>query len=192
MAAGLRIALITVIQWCLTILRPLVSSGRCGNSSSLQSARIRQLTFSEGVCYGSPAVSMQSRLMSKLMRSSNLRHGIAVFLLAFAVFDLAIIDMFFPQLCGEEQVALYSTDPICSTEDDVTDSLAIRNHDSQPSQDSHQSPIDEDCFCCCSHIIPSPHVNVAALNCLPPPCVTADASLPSAPPQGTFHPPRLS
>jgi hypothetical protein len=126
------------------------------------------------------------------MRMSNLRRGIAVFLLAFVVFDLAVVDMFSPELCSDEQVSLSFATPDDSTEDDAGESGAIRNHNPQPSQNSHQSPIDEDCFCCCSHIIPSPNVSVAALNCLPQPADPEIGSLPSSPPRDAFHPPRLS
>jgi len=126
------------------------------------------------------------------MKSGRLRRGMVIFLLTFAFFDLTIVDMFFPQLCGDEQAAPSVAGPVESTEDPADESAAIRDQDSQPSRDSHQLPIDEDCFCCCSHIIPSPYVNVAALNNPPQPGDPAVTSLPLAPPRGTFHPPRLA
>jgi hypothetical protein len=127
-----------------------------------------------------------------LMRLGRLRRGIAIFLLAMAFFDMAIVDLFFPQLCGDDQVSLIGTVPVESTEKVADEFAATGNHDSQPDQDSHQSTTDEDCFCCCSHIIPSPHVRVATLNCIPQPVDPAIAYLPSPPPHGPFHPPRLS
>jgi hypothetical protein len=135
---------------------------------------------------------MQSKLLQSLMRWDRLRRGVAIFLLAFAFFDLAVVDMFSPQLCGDEQVPLSLTGPADSSEEVAGESGTINTHDSRPDQDSHQSPIDEDCFCCCSHIIPSPHMNVAASNCPPPPGASAITSFPLAPPRDTFHPPRLS
>jgi hypothetical protein len=135
---------------------------------------------------------MPLKSFQSLMRLSCLRRGVAIFLLAFAFFDLTVVDIFSPQLCGDEQVSLSSTGPVDSTEEGAGELGASQTHDSQPDQDSHQSPIDEDCFCCCSHIIPSPHVNVAALNCPPPPGASVIASFPLAPPRGAFHPPRLS
>ena len=126
------------------------------------------------------------------MRLERLRRWIAIFLLAMAFFDMAIVDLFFPQLCGDDQVSFLAAGPGESTEKVAGEFAAPGNHDSQPDQDSHQSTTDEDCFCCCSHIIPSPHVSVAALNGPPPPDDPAIASLPSPPPHGPFHPPRLS
>lgn len=135
---------------------------------------------------------MQSKLLQSLMRPDRLRRGVAIFLLAFALFDLTIVDIFSPQLCGDEQLSLSLTGPVDSTEEVAGEWGASKTHDPQPDQDSHQSPIDEDCFCCCSHIIPSPQVNVIALNSPPQPGAPAIASLPLAPPRDTFHPPRLS
>jgi hypothetical protein len=137
------------------------------------------------------------------MRQGHLCRRMAIFLLAFAFFDMAIVDTFFPQLCVDVQASHSlsslvepnkNTEP---TEDKkvAAEFWAIGNHDSQQGQDRYPSPpdpVDEDCFCCCSHIVPSPYVNVAALNCQPQPPDLANSSLPSSPPQGTFHPPRLS
>jgi hypothetical protein len=131
-----------------------------------------------------------------LMRLRRLRRGIAILMVAFAVFDMAVIDMFFPQLCVEEQTSQSINNPVDaidkSTEKIADNLMAVSNRDSQPDQDSHQSSTDEDCFCCCSHIIPGQHVNVATLNFPPPPDDAALSPLPFAPPQGTYHPPRHS
>jgi hypothetical protein len=130
------------------------------------------------------------------MRLGRLRRGIAIFLIAFAFFDMTVIDMFFPQLCVDEQTSQSVNSPVDATDKPTGkiagDLTAGANHDSQPDQDSRQSSADEDCFCCCSHIIPSRHVNVATLNSPPQPEDAAIPSLPSAPPQGAFHPPRHS
>ncbi|MGH9833628.1 MAG: hypothetical protein ACREBD_36960, partial [Blastocatellia bacterium] len=83
-------------------------------------------------------VFMQSKLLQSLMRPDRLRRGVAIFLLAFAFFDLTIIDMFSPQLCGDEQVSLSLTGQVDSTEEVAGEAGAIKTHDSQPSQDSHQ------------------------------------------------------
>jgi hypothetical protein len=130
------------------------------------------------------------------MRPCRLRRGIAIFLLVFAFFDMAVIDVFFPQLCSDEQASDSFTSTVKSTEKSTgklaDEFRATRNRDPQPVQDSHQSETDEDCFCCCSHIIPSPQVNVATLNCQPQPDDPAIPSFPSSSPHGVFRPPRLS
>jgi hypothetical protein len=135
---------------------------------------------------------MLLRPPQSLMRLDRLRRGIAIFLLAMAFFDMAIVDLFFPQLCGDDQVSILGAIPVESSEKIADEFAATRNQDPQPAQDSHQSGTDEDCFCCCSHIIPSPHVNVATLNCQPRPDDPAIPPFHSSSPHGVFHPPRLS
>jgi hypothetical protein len=126
------------------------------------------------------------------MRPDRLRRGVAIFLLAFAFFDLTVVDLFSPQLCGDERMSLSLTGPVDSTGEVAGELAASKTHDSQPDQDSHQSPIDEDCFCCCSRIIPGVLISVAALNGSPQPGNPAISSLPLSPPRDTFHPPRVS
>ncbi len=151
---------------------------------------------------------MQSALRFKLMAPGSLRSGIVVFLLAFAFFDLAIVDVFFPQLCGDGQSTRSLTSPIKFDGEPydefansellgrlLADPPSLTILDSHPSpipgNDSQQSPIDEDCFCCCSHIIPTPNVNVAASNDPPKLDDQTITSLPLAAPNGAFHPPRF-
>jgi len=135
---------------------------------------------------------MLLKSFQSLIRLGRLRRGIAIFLLAMAFFDMAIVDVFFPQLCGDDQASILGAIPVESSEKIADEFAATRNQDSQPVQDSRQSGTDEDCFCCCSHIIPSPHVSVAALNCPPQPDDPAIPSFPSSSPHGVYHPPRLS
>ena len=141
-------------------------------------------------------IFMSLRSYKNLTRLGRLRRGIAIFLVAFAFFDMGVVDVFFPQLCVDEQTSQSINSPVKAADNSAgkisDDLMAVRNHDSQPDQDSHQSSADEDCFCCCSHIIPGQHVNVATLNFPPQPDDVAIPSLPSAPPHGTFHPPRHS
>lgn len=146
---------------------------------------------------------MMSRPSQSLMRLDRLRRGVAIFLLAFAFIDVVIVDVFLPQLCRDGQASTSSpakstnkaTDK--ATTDKSIGKIAaelapIRDHGSLPGQNSHESSADEDCFCCCSHIVPSPHVNVATLNCPPQLDDPAIFSLPLAHPYDAFHPPRLS
>ena len=126
------------------------------------------------------------------MKRGCLRRGIAIFLLAFAVFDLGIVDVFFPQRCGDDQVSVSGASPIKSTEKIADESVAISDRGSQLGRDSSQSSIDEDCFCCYSHIIPVVYTKVAILNDAPHPYDLTITSLPSSPPRDPFHPPRFS
>ena len=49
---------------------------------------------------------------------------------------------------------------------------------------------EEDCFCCCSHFLPSHNFDLAVVDPRPPDSLLTDARLPSAPPSSKFHPPR--
>jgi hypothetical protein len=144
------------------------------------------------VCY-LPSVLMPMKLCKYLLRSRRLRRSLAVLLLAFAVFDLAIVDTFFPQLCNDEHL---SSALIESTEAAINKSVAIANHESQPSRNSLPSSTpastDEDCFCCCSHIVLGYAVNAVASPAPPSAIIPIDDILPSAPAQDTYRPPRIA
>ena len=142
---------------------------------------------------------MLLRPYENLFRLHRLRRGIAIFLLAFATFDMTVVDVFSPQSCSDEQTSQtsQSTNSPEKSADTSTGIIADNlmepeNHESQPKQDSHQSSADEDCFCCCSHIIPGIHVNIAVLNFSPRTDDPPIAFLPSSSPHDFFHPPRNS
>lgn len=136
---------------------------------------------------------MPMKLGQNLLRSRRLRRSLAIFLLAFAIFDMAIVDTFFPQLCNDEYL---SSAPIESIEAAINESVAITNRDSRSSRDSlpssTPSSTEEDCFCCCSHIVLGYAVNAVAPSAPPNAIIAADDILPSAPAQNTYHPPRLT
>jgi len=133
------------------------------------------------------------KLCKYLLRSRRLRRSLAALLLAFAVFDMAIVDTFFPQLCNDEHL---SSVPIESTEAAINESVANTIHESQPSRDSLPSStppsMDEDCFCCCSHILPGYAVNAVAPSVPLSAIIPIDDILPSAPPQATYRSPRFA
>ena len=135
---------------------------------------------------------MLLKSVQNLMKLGRVRRGIAILLLAFAFFDIAIVDVFFPQLCGDEQSLGFVADSVKAPEKITDETVSISRHDSRPNRDSSQLSIDEDCFCCCSHIIPGVYVNVAVFNGAPQPHDPTIASLPLSPPHGAYHPPRIS
>ena len=75
----------------------------------------------------------------------GLRKGIAIWQLLWAVADISI-----PRLCASETVLIPDAQLVLT---------------STPPSASHDSPgsrfISDDCFCCCSHIVPSPHFVLA-------------------------------
>lgn len=142
---------------------------------------------------------MQSRAYRRLISNGSWRHAVAVLLLGFASFDLVVIDMIAPQLCNDGLATMADVAPAQNAFENINQNAAIDaaicNRGSLPQQDSHSdsSPAstDEECFCCCSHVLPGFPVNNETLNTAPRIDIPLIASLPSPPPQGTFHPPRL-
>jgi hypothetical protein len=124
------------------------------------------------------------------MRQGFLHRCFAVLLFIFASADLSA-DMISPQLCcegiGDLVISQVSSAQLAS------DVLAFKAADDLGhEQSSDPLNVDEDCFCCCSHILPSVHFDVAVLDIKPPSSFVTNAFLPTPPPQKTFRPPRLS
>lgn len=125
-----------------------------------------------------------------LMRQGFLHRWFAVLLFIFAFADLSA-DMVSPQLCCEG-IGNLVVSGVSSTQP-ANDAIAFKAADDfGHEQSSDPLNIEEDCFCCCSHILPSVHFDVAVLDIKPPTSVLTNASLPTPPPQKTFRPPRLS
>src|SRR5262249_48970003 len=134
---------------------------------------------------------MQPTLFNNLIRPNRFYRVIAIFFLVFTAIDLTC-----PSFCreegpaGESQAVAQTADPEINSEDRLISS--DETDGSCPKQPAHPSEIEEDCFCCCSHIIPGCHPSIAVLNESPHVDIPSISSLPSAPPRDTFHPPRLS
>lgn len=136
--------------------------------------------------------------MPNLMNTRRLRHRMVILLLAFAFFDLAVIDIIAPQLCNDGFSTMAGAAPAQNAfeefDQNATVDAALGARSSSPQQDSHSdsSPAstEEDCFCCCSHILPGFSFEYVTLNTMPRIDIALIASLPTPPPQNTFHPPR--
>ena len=124
-----------------------------------------------------------------LVKRSYLGRGVALFFIQFAFADLSI-----PQLCRPETGgSLHPTAHISSSNsrsDELSFSGASDRSEQQQSKTNEHS--DEDCFCCCSHIVPGSHFNVDLLDLESPVTNLAHHSLPTSVPNSPFHPPRLS
>ena len=124
------------------------------------------------------------------MRQGFLHRSFAVLLFIFASADLSA-DMISPQLCCEGIGGLVISN--VSFAQRTSDVLAFKTADDfGHEQSSDPLNVDADCFCCCSHILPSVHFDIAVLNIKPPSSFVTNAVLPTPPPQETFRPPRLS
>lgn len=128
-----------------------------------------------------------------LMRQGSVYRLVAILFLLLASADIAV-DVVSPELCCEELRGLagsYSTDAAAPSQESGNLYKISAVDNSTPEAPS--SPItEEECFCCCAHILPSLHFEVANLDLDPLTSGLANTILPTAPPQSAYHPPRLS
>jgi hypothetical protein len=122
--------------------------------------------------------------------------GLAAFLLLFAFADMA-----FPQVfCREELGGLLNLRSAAGSKDNnascvKAESAIAINHtdDSQSDDPSREVPHEEDCFCCCAHVLAGisfqPNVPGAVRSF---PFVPYPDSIPNPPLHGTDHPPRIA
>lgn len=142
---------------------------------------------------------MQSKAYHKLIKNVSWRHVVVFLLLGIASFDLTVVDMISPQRCDDGFSAIADDISVWNaagrSDQNAPDKVAIIDQPPLPQQDSGSgsSPAstDDDCFCCCSHVLPGSPVNHVTLNTMPRIDIPLIGSLPSAPTQDTFHPPRL-
>ena len=118
-----------------------------------------------------------------------LYRGIAVFFLLFTFADISS-----PHLCCEELDGLAESAALGAMVNvPVFDygTTAIVNDQSRPQQPAKPTSSEEDCFCCCSHVLPGlsftvPVLHFKALQADPQP-----DCLPTPPLSALYHPPRF-
>src|SRR5262245_31880154 len=103
---------------------------------------------------------MQLMWFNNLIRPNRFYRAVAIFFLVFTAIDLTV-----PSFCSEEGLADERGTFAQSASDETvsgykfTSSSGIDN--SCPNQPAHSSDVEEDCFCCCSHVIPGCHISLA-------------------------------
>jgi len=104
---------------------------------------------------------------------------------------LAMADICFPQVCCDEVVG------IPASKSSAVDFVARAEATVLITSDGlhqEQAPLNEadcdDCFCCCSHILPGTSLAVSAIDLRLPVTDIREAWLPSPPASETYHPPR--
>ena len=96
---------------------------------------------------------------------------------------LAIADLAFPQICGEDSEPLFPARTAASAVVPASDA-----GEPQPAP----MPV-EDCFCCCSHIVAEDSASpLDQLAIVSGSGRIAPSAVPVAPVQVLFHPPRLA
>ena len=106
------------------------------------------------------------------------------------------VDMLFPQLCNEEGLfgGSFSSRLPSSTNDEVGKAFAVNNSSEFPNdQRSDPQHRDEDCFCCCTHVMPSPvFASPGNAELVISRNTVHRIFIPSAPSDTPYHPPRLA
>src|SRR5215204_1850739 len=127
------------------------------------------------------------------MRHTIFHQVIVVLLLVFALADITSGELCSDELNGlsEKCVASASTTNIDFYATDKGDAKLITSQtDHQEADDTHTHCAE--CFCCCTHILPSQaFVSEASLRAVAP-IDSLNFLLPTAPPKHTFRPPRVA
>lgn len=120
---------------------------------------------------------------------------VAVFFLIYTGADILLPQYF----CGGEEIGNLPLQTRLATTDtgavNVDDAALIRtsNNSHQDQQPDREAPHEEDCFCCCAHVLPGlsfANIGYSELKSLRSPAKT-DRLL-SPPLQSTYHPPRFA
>lgn len=120
--------------------------------------------------------------------------GLAVFFLLFTGADLLLPQYF----CGEGEiggVTIMTASASAASEPDGGARFTIPSTpaDHQPTETPDKAPHDEDCFCCCAHVLPTfAFATVGTFELNLPSAPPAEDHLQSPPLRGTYHPPRIA
>jgi hypothetical protein len=109
----------------------------------------------------------------------RLVRALALFFVLFTGADIALPQYF----CGGEEVGGLPLGSVATS----------TSEDSLPGQVPDEAPHEEDCFCCCAHVLPGLafiRAATAELRSLEPP--QKHESLPTPPLQLPYHPPRFA
>ena len=124
------------------------------------------------------------------VRQSYITRGLAIFFLLYASADLTT-----PHLCAEEMgLQPFPATGIVSRNLECLEGSAISEASADPGQEQSSAPAEaeEDCFCCCAHILPGLHFIVEGILSDPVISDTAIISLPTRPPDEHYRPPRFA
>jgi hypothetical protein len=120
--------------------------------------------------------------------TARLVRAIAILFLVYTGADLTV-----PQFCGEEMGIPKFAEASASTGIRTDAAFATDASESRQDPPSERTHSDEDCFCCCTHVLPghtTAPVAVPELNSSFRALKKIDAASP--PLQGPYHPPRFA
>lgn len=133
-------------------------------------------------------------LISIKKKHGRLVRGVALFFVLFTGADIALPQYF----CGDGEIGGTPTDSasLYSPADKSTvenSEIVSGTNDSRPERPAPEAPHNEDCFCCCAHVLPSLSFASAGAPVLAEPSdILISSSVLSPPLRGTYHPPRIA
>jgi hypothetical protein len=137
----------------------------------------------------------ESGLILIKKRYGRFVRAVAVFFLLFTGADILMPQYF----CDDEigGISLPTAAAILNTEErsagDRDVASVAGSDDSRSRQPSDTAPHEEDCFCCCAHVLPGlAFTTVGTSEMRLPSAPFVRQLLPSPPLRGTYHPPRIA
>ncbi len=131
---------------------------------------------------------MNSRGNTSWPMKRRLFQGVVILFLVYTGIDITI-----PQYHRDESIGTGISRTLSSPAYAINNEVFASAAESIPNlpQQDPESPRDEDCFCCCSHIVPSPvFVGPANTELMLPTSPQLEISTPTAPLHKPYHPPR--
>ena len=133
---------------------------------------------------------------TSLMLHSYLRRVFVIFFLLFPSIDFAA-----PDLCAEDLGGLAkipSRDFVlhnCAGNELRSDQTVVSFDDCNSQQNEYPDPgssDDDECYCCCAHVLPAMSFDVNPFEHILPIDALKSVSIPTPPSRATYHPPRFA
>lgn len=132
----------------------------------------------------------RTRKSAALMKQKLLK-GIVLLLLTYTGAELA-----FPEFCREGSLSVVVAQGAeTASRGDSVDAVVLDVESSAPGipNEDRQKPNDEDCFCCCAHVMPSPlFVDPVVAEQVSLAYTPAAVSIPTGSLHAPYHPPRFA
>ncbi|MBS1806593.1 MAG: hypothetical protein JST84_00205 [Acidobacteria bacterium] len=118
------------------------------------------------------------------------QRNVSLVLLLFCFYDMAVADVLFPGSCEREGAMMPSFTTPAPDQQSLSTIGDVAPEPQEAPADS--TPIEDDCFCCCAHIVPAENYNVPPLLFQPPSIESHPGNIPATPVAELFRPPRFA
>ena len=137
---------------------------------------------------------MLSLSCTRFVISRRLIRGIALMFLIYTAMDLAAPGVCRGEALGDGRPGLVAAAKRPTNQNTTTSIGHKESTSNQPTNEPSERPSDDDdCFCCCSHVIPGSVIgNIAVTDIRSISAYLEYVSVPSPPLARTFHPPRFA